>query len=435
MDMAPAPDGGDKARNPSPNLLYIDEYGERTEKPESTSSTLASAVRLIKGDDSSGNRRAIFTQFQSWAEDNGLTLHKEYIEARLKRLIGEGSEHFVIKDVESGRVIKVTRPDFVGDGAVGQSSNVFDYLNGLHLSNLLFNDDIRLEGNVESLDEMVSLPQLVISQPLIKGRKATAKEIKAYFTGLGYEWRDGGWRKGDVLVADASGGNVFKGTDGNTHVIDAQVSGEPAVEDFAPAPDAATPAPTDEQTQTVLGLRDCEVAGVPSTDIGAWEKFKALMRGAWSGTDKLRRVGLAGLADRIELYESKRGEFQGKLMESVFVNEKTFPPCSSSFKVSKCSRRRTYLTSAKPSTPPSLMATARRGRCCRASKITSPPICKRPITPRFPPRQRLAKMYFSPKARWWSRARPSSARRSLARIAKFGTTRTSAKMSSLATTA
>jgi len=102
-------------------------------------------------------------------------------------------------------VIKLTHPDVAGDGSVGQS-DLLGYLKGLYLQNQLFQDDIRLEGIV-SLDG--EFPQIVISQPFVKGREATAPEIATFMQQRGFRSKDGAWHNGTVTVSDAVRHNVM----------------------------------------------------------------------------------------------------------------------------------------------------------------------------------------------------------------------------------
>jgi hypothetical protein len=183
---------------------------------------------------------------QKWADQTGKVLEPERIQSLLKngKQLGDGSEHTTIllpasKDAEGNsqrRVLKVTHADDFGNGAVGQSLNVGDYLRGLKWQNEHFGDDIKIEGIVY-LDN--GLPQVVISQPYVKGRKARPSEISKYLKGLGFKERpDGGWiRVQDgqkVQVWDAVPDNVFVGKNekGKSIVmpIDLQVTSEPVSE-------------------------------------------------------------------------------------------------------------------------------------------------------------------------------------------------------------
>lgn len=125
--------------------------------------------------------------------------------------VGDGSEHTVWGDPSTARVIKLTHADDFGNGAVGHSLNIGDYLDGLQCQNGYFHDDIRLEGIVYLGSE---LPQVVISQPFVMGREATLKEIRTFFGRQGFEESDPGlWsrtREGVTLcVWDAVPYNVF----------------------------------------------------------------------------------------------------------------------------------------------------------------------------------------------------------------------------------
>ena len=84
-----------------------------------------------------------------------------------KRVLNDGSEHTVISDPATNKVIKVTHEDVIGDGVVGQSANVNEYFKSLEYQNILFNGDspeknIKFDGIVY-LDG--DLPQIVTTQP------------------------------------------------------------------------------------------------------------------------------------------------------------------------------------------------------------------------------------------------------------------------------
>ena len=125
--------------------------------------------------------------------------------------VGDGSEHTVWGDPSTARVIKLTHADDFGNGAVGHTLNIGDYLDGLDGQNRYFHDDIRLEGIVYLENE---LPQVVISQPFVLGREATLKEIRTFFTLQGFHESDPGlWikesRGREIHVWDAVPYNVF----------------------------------------------------------------------------------------------------------------------------------------------------------------------------------------------------------------------------------
>jgi len=161
---------------------------------------------------------------------HGLLLHPDAFATtvlRGRRDFGGGSEHSVYLDPPTARVIKVTHADLVGDGAVGQSRSVADYLGGLILQNEVFGDEIRLEGLLEGEGKFA---RLVISQPFVKGRRATPAEIASYLDGQGFLRDPDGarvHRDSGVRVSDAVPDNVFAcDVNGGTFVctIDVQVN-------------------------------------------------------------------------------------------------------------------------------------------------------------------------------------------------------------------
>ena len=243
---------------PSPRLIHTNEYGEADTKSPTrdTRENLAGALALLRSKDhgqadagaslsqrfrggediSQAERRQVGLReigiLESWADQKRLILDPEMFRGTVmngRPFVGDGSEHTVWGDHHSARVIKITHADDFGNGAVGHSLNVSDYLLGLNGQNRFFHDDIRLEGIVY-LDNPI--PQVVISQPFVWGREASLKEIRTFFTRQGFHESDPGvWSKetgGQMIhVWDAVPYNVFtaKLPDGSlvTLTIDVQV--------------------------------------------------------------------------------------------------------------------------------------------------------------------------------------------------------------------
>jgi len=247
------------AKAPSPRLIHTNEYGEPDTKspPRNTEENLTGAITFLRGKSDhqtdagpsrspwiwegknipQKDRREIglreIRALESWADQQRMILDPEMFRGTVlnnRPFVGEGSEHTVWGDPATARVIKLTHADDFGNGAVGHSLNVGDYLSGLYGQNRYFHDDIRLEGIVYLDNE---LPQVVISQPFILGREATHKEIQLFFTRQGFQESDPGlWSRdvqGEVIrVWDAVPCNVFtaKLPDGSlvTLTIDVQIS-------------------------------------------------------------------------------------------------------------------------------------------------------------------------------------------------------------------
>ena len=184
----------------------------------------------MRGDDRPASPDAAAAQLQAFAEESGFVLAPETFRRTVvgshkeRPELASGSEHTVWFDNATKRVIKLTHPDLAGDGSVGQS-DLIGYLKSLDLQNQLFQDDIRLEGIV-SLDGQ--FPQVVISQPFVKGREATAAEISMFMEQRGFRSKDGAWHNGTVTVSDAVRHNVMAADtrDGSVTVVpfDLQVS-------------------------------------------------------------------------------------------------------------------------------------------------------------------------------------------------------------------
>lgn len=191
-------------------FVYQNSYGERDSSIQpDTRANLGGAITGL-WDDRRGGGRGIAEKFRSWAEGAGSVLDPEAWQAwaRAHREIGGQSEHTVYR--AGNRVVKITHADLVGDGAVGQSGNVLDYLLGHYLANGLLDDDIRLEGVVQLDGEF---PQLVISQPLIQRKRVASRDEKdAYFAFKGFvRQADGSYWNAprQVRLSDHAGDNVL----------------------------------------------------------------------------------------------------------------------------------------------------------------------------------------------------------------------------------
>ncbi|WP_198141330.1 hypothetical protein [Verrucomicrobium spinosum] len=114
-----------------------------------------------------------------WAQEKGLILDHGQFESRiadLKRLEG-GYEHRVFSWAEAGRVIKVTKPPHFG-----LNWDLSIYVQNVINCNLLFGDDMRIEGIIETPDGAA----LVMSQEFIPGKSPTYQQIAKWFGGQGY---------------------------------------------------------------------------------------------------------------------------------------------------------------------------------------------------------------------------------------------------------
>jgi hypothetical protein len=157
-------------------------------------------IRLFRG----ASGRASAADFFDRAAQAGLVLHAPAFLGwlRARKDLASGSEHTVYFDRRSQRVIKVTHPDVVGDGAIGQHPDLRSYLRNLDMLNRTFGDDVRLEGVVQLEGEF---PQIVTSQPFIKdARQATLAEIEAYMELQGFQKQADGSYYNEALKIRAS---------------------------------------------------------------------------------------------------------------------------------------------------------------------------------------------------------------------------------------
>ena len=181
-----------------------------------------------------------FRRLVEYADTNGLRIagplfRRLFVNDRTE-VAEPGAEHSVFGHAASGRVIKVTHPDFVNDGMVGAKGGAGDYFTSLLLSREIFNLDTRFEGIV---DLGAPAPQVVTSQPWVRGRKATMREI------TGWLEREGFVRKGarkdvnlwthpalGVDIYDAVPANVLMDEEGNLQWIDVDVIAKRPVADI-----------------------------------------------------------------------------------------------------------------------------------------------------------------------------------------------------------
>ena len=140
-----------------------------------------------------------------WANNSGRLLSKAELDGIIGglRVLEAGLEHQVYFVKKLGRVVKITKPP-----RFGLHGDLRIYVQNALWCNLLFMDDIRLEGVVTTVDGV----SLVISQPYVHGQKPTEEEITEWFTSQGcncvspqrWEFPDG------TVVADTHQGNLLK---------------------------------------------------------------------------------------------------------------------------------------------------------------------------------------------------------------------------------
>lgn len=155
-----------------------------------------------------------------WAERERWLLDLDrfkLLTAGLKKLAG-GLEHqvFLHPDPKFGRVVKLTKPPYFG-----AQMDLKKYAYNAIWSNLLFGDDIRLEGFLQ-VEGGVSV---AITQPFVFGKSPTEPQIKKWFEDQGYVvcgWNKWKGRDGSI-IADAHTGNFIRTNDGTLIPIDLQV--------------------------------------------------------------------------------------------------------------------------------------------------------------------------------------------------------------------
>jgi hypothetical protein len=83
-----------------------------------------------------------------------------------------------------------------------------DYLDNLVLNNFLSGDDLEIEGVLATEEG----PQLIVSQPWIKGKPASHEAIARFFAGKGFEAAgENAWYcpANGVRIMDARPANIF----------------------------------------------------------------------------------------------------------------------------------------------------------------------------------------------------------------------------------
>lgn len=104
-------------------------------------------------------------------------------------------------------------------GSYSHGATPSEYLDRLHLQNLLFHDDIRLERVVER----GRTPVIITSQPAVQGRAPTQKALDELMAAKGYEQLDEGAYYGVLegfLVFDLFPRNAIQVSTGEIYPID-----------------------------------------------------------------------------------------------------------------------------------------------------------------------------------------------------------------------
>ena len=165
-----------------------------------------------------------------WADRNNALYSEEQIIELLKNLeeLHGGNEHGVF--IHGDRVIKITCPP-----SFGARGGAKDYLHNLMLSNEYLNDDYRVLGLIKNY--YISAEQcgdsIIITQPFIRGVKATEEEIANYMESLelfpykdskGAVVKNAFMDKGEtVKFVDVRPDNVIKSPDGDLFPIDIHI--------------------------------------------------------------------------------------------------------------------------------------------------------------------------------------------------------------------
>ena len=141
------------------------------------------------------------------------------------KLIATRGEHVVLRDETTGRVVKMTRPGFVGM----QGTDAPAYLERFAWGNKYLGDDVKFEGITTFPGE--TEPRFVISQPFIEGRagdpQATPDEIRDFFRTKGFVEHKGQFIHPDTELQawdTQTPGNLIVRPDGSVYPIDVQLA-------------------------------------------------------------------------------------------------------------------------------------------------------------------------------------------------------------------
>jgi hypothetical protein len=212
------------------NIERSNEKSENSQRPATTQSALESAKDYVgrgtetsPGHDASGPERLarLATERErltQWGFQNNRVI------SSVPERQFYGREHDVSFDPASGRVTKSTSfGDNFGYGHAFHDdtpgATPSEYLDRAHTGNRIFNDDVRLEGIVQTPKG----PSIVTSQPFIRGRDSTPDEIDSYMRGKGFTRLGLGayHHEGEgLLVHDMHPRNVKTDRDGIVHPID-----------------------------------------------------------------------------------------------------------------------------------------------------------------------------------------------------------------------
>ncbi|MCC5789782.1 MAG: hypothetical protein JJT75_09110 [Opitutales bacterium] len=139
------------------------------------------------------------------ARSEGLLINPRIF--RPENEIGEGAEHTVYLDASSQRVLKITHPDLLERGGVGQSRSVTNYLEGLLFHNKVYGMDFEFEGIIPGDGRF---PQYVVSATHIVGDPPDQRELIGFMEHCGFTGSEGSWSGLGKVVCDVVPNNAVK---------------------------------------------------------------------------------------------------------------------------------------------------------------------------------------------------------------------------------
>ena len=191
----------------------------------------SSAVRT-RGERVRAERRALI----EWAEKAGKVVPFSHIEQFTR--VSEGAEHCVFHDAVRAVAVKATHVNRFGHSAFGEGvpATLLEYLDRLAMQNLLFGDNLRIEGVAfdEGQMEIITTQSWIVAHADMP--TPSQSEIDEYFGQFGFrkvELTPGVpiYFQSDIgiIVADAHDRNILRNESGRLVPIDL-VIGKPGPE-------------------------------------------------------------------------------------------------------------------------------------------------------------------------------------------------------------
>ncbi len=180
------------------------------------------------GEDFGNSHRSL----AAWARSSGRLIDPQWWEQKSKTwdVPHDSTEHSSYQEPRSRRTLRIVKPS-----SPFASSSPEAYLENIELNNLVFADDIRIEGVVELKGpEGDMIPFIVTSQPVNDGPHPTETQVDDWMTSKGYAHESGHSyynRDTDIRVTNATPQNFIR-IKGITFPIDLNLESNIPVEEL-----------------------------------------------------------------------------------------------------------------------------------------------------------------------------------------------------------